>query len=86
MAGGSAVCVGGELASYPRNENGGCTIQHCLLSLLSLLLCLNLKGHEPRGVCLGFVSPPFSSLPRREADHFCQYRGLGLGAFRVLYH
>ena len=73
-------------ASYRRNFIGKCATQRCLLSLLGLLLCLSLKGHEPRGVCLGFVSPPFSSLPRHEADHFCQHRGLGLGAFHVLYH
>ncbi len=40
----------GKLASYPRNNNGRCTTQHCLLNLLGLLLCLGLKGHAPRGI------------------------------------
>ena len=61
-------------------------IQHCLLSLLSLLLCLNLKGHKPRGICLGFVLLPFPSLPHCEVGHFCQYQGLRLEAFCILYH
>lgn len=77
---------GRETRFLSRNQTAGAR-SNTVCSASSAYCCvLTSRDTSPGEFCLGFVSPPFSSLPRREADHFCQCRGLGLGAFRALYH
>lgn len=74
--------------SHTRDLIRSFATQHCLLSLLGLLLCLfTTRDTSPRVTCLGFLLPLFFASYTRGCTRYNQHRILhcGLGRFRALY-